>query len=76
MTLSLKTDVNVPTKSNEEAKKLEKNLFFVGILKAIEEKCRTGSGSVSQWYRSADPDPDPYQNVTVLQHCIGTLLEF
>ncbi len=28
---------------------------------------KAGSGSVSQLYGSADPDP--YQNVTDLQHC-------
>jgi hypothetical protein len=29
---------------------------------------KAGSGSVSQWYGSADPDP--YQNVTDPKHCI------
>jgi hypothetical protein len=37
--LSVKTDVNIPTGSNMQ-KKLKKNLFFVGILKATEEKNR------------------------------------
>ncbi len=54
--LSLKTDGNVLTESVE--KKLKKNLFLVGILKATEEKNRirisnvvvrtSGSGSVSK----------------------------
>jgi hypothetical protein len=50
----MKTDV-VP-------QKVKSKKTFVGILSATEEKA--GSGSVSQWYGSADPDsdPDPYQN--------------
>ncbi len=59
--LSSKTDVNVPSKSNKQ-----KNLLFVGILSAIDEKA--GSGSVSQGYGSADLDP--YQNVKDQQHCL------
>jgi hypothetical protein len=27
------------------------------------------SGSISQMHGSADPDPDPHQNVTDPQHC-------
>jgi hypothetical protein len=27
-----------------------------------------GSGSISQWHGSADPDPDPHQNVMDPQH--------
>jgi hypothetical protein len=54
--------------------------FFVGILKATDKKSRiricksvvrilvSGSGSISQLYESAGPDPDPYQNVTDPQH--------
>ena len=29
----------------------------------------SGSGSISQRYGSADPDPDPHQNVMDPQHC-------
>jgi hypothetical protein len=62
--LSLKTDVNVLTESIKQ-KNLGKNLFSLHIesKKAIEEKGRiqTGSGSLIQWYGSADPEP--YQNV-------------
>jgi hypothetical protein len=46
----------------------KKTNFFVGILSVTGKKARSGSesesGSVSQWYESADPDPDLYQNVT------------
>jgi hypothetical protein len=61
--LSLKTDVNVPTESNKK-NKLEKNLFFIGILEATDEKSR-----VNQVYGSKDPDQDPYQNITGPAHC-------
>ncbi len=53
-----------------------KNLFFVGILKATEERSgsESGAGSVNQWYGSAVrirfkchgyglPEPDPDQNI-------------
>ncbi len=43
MTLSLKTDVNVPSKSTKQ--KTRKKLFFVGILKATEH-----------WLKEQDPD--------------------
>jgi hypothetical protein len=62
--LSVNNDANVPSKSNRQK-------TFVGILKVAEEKNRTrdafGAGSVSQKYGSEVPDP--YQNVTDLEHC-------
>ncbi len=45
----------------------KKNLFSVGILKATDE-----ARSLSQWYGSAVPDEDPYQNVTDPQHWCTT----
>jgi hypothetical protein len=30
-----------------------------------------GSGSISQTHGSADPDPDPHQNVMVPEHCLS-----
>ncbi len=50
------------SKSNKQKNYENKILFFVGILSATDKKAE----SVSQWYRSVDPDP--YQNVTDLQH--------
>ncbi len=47
-TLSLKTDENVPSKSNN--KKMWKNVFFVGTLSATDEK-----------KQDLDPYPDPNQ---------------
>jgi hypothetical protein len=39
-------------------KVISKNpLFFVGILKATDERSSIRSGSVNQWYGSVDPDP-------------------
>jgi hypothetical protein len=60
--LSMKTDVNVPSKSNEQNNL--KTKFFVAICQPMRKKA--GSGSVSEWYGSEDPDP--YQNVTDPQH--------
>jgi hypothetical protein len=46
--LSLKNDINVPSKSNKQ--KIVKNWFFAGILKVNDEKRRI---------RIQDPDLDP-----------------
>jgi hypothetical protein len=62
ITYFLKTGVSVLTVSSKKVKTREKNLFFVGILKATEE-----SGSVNKWYVS--PDPETYHNVTDPEHC-------
>jgi hypothetical protein len=64
--LSLKNDVNVPSKSNKQ-KNFAKKEFFVGVLKVKI----AGSGSISQSHGSADSDqdPDPHQNVMDPQHC-------
>jgi hypothetical protein len=45
----MKTDVNVPSKSNKQKNFENKNLFFVGILSATDEK-------------KLDPEPDPNQD--------------
>jgi hypothetical protein len=45
---------------------------FVAVMKFTEENSRIRSrirSRSSQRYGSAEPDPDPYQNVTDLQHC-------
>jgi hypothetical protein len=46
----------------------EKIVFFVGVLKATDEKSRIRTGDISQRYVSADPDP--YQNVTDPEHWV------
>ncbi len=48
--LSLKNNVNVPSKSNMQKKIVLKNYFFAGILKVNEENSKI---------RFQDPDPDP-----------------
>jgi hypothetical protein len=59
--------------------KLEKNLFFVGILKVTDKKAGSGAsaGSINQVNGSKDPDLDPYQNVTDPEHwntvCMNTI---
>jgi hypothetical protein len=76
--LTLKNDVNVPSKSNKQ-KKLCYKLFFAGILKVNDESSRiriqdpgSGSGSTSQRHGSADPDPDPPQNFMDPEHWYST----
>jgi hypothetical protein len=50
-------------------------IYHFYILKVTEERSRSGVGSedgsesINQRYGSADPDPDPHQNVTDTQHC-------
>ncbi len=68
--LSLKDDVNVPSKKNKglpvSIKTWRKKLSFCwNPLKITDEKSMIRS-RVSQRYGSEDPDPhlDPYQNVT------------
>jgi hypothetical protein len=67
--LALKTNVNVPTvKINKET--WGKNYFFVGILKATEEKSRLRNRDPVVLYGSADLDP--YQKLTDPEHCLRT----
>jgi hypothetical protein len=62
--LSLKNDVNVPSKSNKQ-KKLRKIIFLLTSCRSLTKIA--GSGSISQRYGSADPDP--YKNCMNPQHC-------
>ncbi len=65
MTFKLwKNDVNVASKSNKQKNIL--NNFFCCHLEGHWRKA--GSGSVSFSQRYGPSDPDPYQNVTDLQH--------
>ncbi len=65
--LSLKKDVNVPSKSNKQ-----KNFFLISFLLAFSRSMtkirgsESGSGSISQRHGSADPDP--HKNVMDPQH--------
>jgi hypothetical protein len=62
--LSFKTDENEPTISK---KILNKNLFFVVILKDTNEKSRIQIRIINPVYESKDPSPS--QNVTDPEHC-------
>jgi hypothetical protein len=47
---------------------LKNTYFLLASCQQLTKKAESVSGSVSQWYGSADPDPDLYQNVTDPQH--------
>ncbi len=59
----------------------EKNIFFPS-LKSLKKEVgsgvgsEVGSGSISQRYRSADPDSDPHQKVMDPQHWKKSLNNF
>jgi hypothetical protein len=72
--LSSKTNINVPTVTNNR-KKLRKKLFFLGKLKATAKKSRIRIRirTPPLWirspvYRSEDPNPDSFLNVTDPEH--------
>jgi hypothetical protein len=55
-------------------KKLEK--ISLASFKSLKKEVGSGvvSGSISQRYGSADPDPDPHRKVMDPQHCIFDIL--
>ncbi len=63
--LSLKNEVNVPSKSNKQKKLCFKISFLLASWRSMTKIA--GSGSISQRHGSADPDPP--QNVMDPQHC-------
>jgi hypothetical protein len=74
--LSLKNDVNVPSKSNKQKKLCSKSNFLLASGVSDENRIRppgsgseSGSGSIGQRHGSADPDP--HQNVMDPQHCLS-----
>ncbi len=67
--LSLKNDVNVPSKSNKQ-----KNCLKMLLLESRRSMMKiagsaSGSGSIIQRHGSADKDPDPHQNVMDPEYC-------
>ncbi len=60
--LSVKNDVNVPSKSKKQKKSFEKIYFLLPFWRTHSKRAGSGAWSVSQ--RSVSEDPDPYQNVT------------
>jgi hypothetical protein len=69
--LSLKNDVNVPSKSIKQ--KNRKKIFLVVVLSVTDEKSRIRIRIRWSEARSADPDPNPYQNVRDPEDCIKPL---
>jgi hypothetical protein len=67
--LSLENYVNVPSKSNKQKKCLNKNSFLLASSRSMTKKAGSGSEFVSHRHGSADPDPDPLQNVMDPEHC-------
>ncbi len=68
---SVKTNVNVPSKSNQQ-KKLTKNTYFLlTSWKPLDEKSRILSRIQYVTKLNGSPEPDTYQNVTDPQHCIS-----
>jgi hypothetical protein len=63
--LSLKNNVNLPSKSNKQ-KLCKKIIFLLASWRSVTKIA--GSGSISQWHGSADPDPNPHQNVMDPEH--------
>ncbi len=49
----------------------KKTYFLLESWKSLTRRAGSGSGSVTQWHGSADPDPN--QNVTDPQHCLKTI---
>ncbi len=64
--LSLKNDVNVPSKSNKQKKIALKISFLLASWRLITKIA--GAGSISQKHGSEDPDWDPPQNVMDPEH--------
>jgi hypothetical protein len=65
--LSMKSDVKVPTESNEQNN--VNKLFVVDILKFTDEKSRIRIRTRNQVYGSKDSDPY-HQNVTDPENCL------
>jgi hypothetical protein len=67
--LSLKNDVNVPSKSKKQKNFFKQISFLLASWRSMTKIAGSGSGSSSQRQGSADPDPDPHQNVMDPEHC-------
>ncbi len=65
--LSLKNDVNVPSKSSKQKNFQQKICFLLTFCMSMTKIA--GSGSISHSHGSADPDPDPHQNIMDPEHC-------
>ncbi len=66
--LSLKNDVNVPSKSNKQKKTGEKFFFFFASWRLLTKRAGGSDPNQDPLVRGTDPDLDPYQNVTDPEH--------
>ncbi len=66
--LSLKNDVNVPSKSNKQKNFAKKIILLLASWRSMMKSA--GSGSIRQRHGSKNPDPDPQQNVMDPDHCL------
>jgi hypothetical protein len=80
--LSLKNDVNVPSKSTNKQKNSRRSLTKItGSASGSEYRSESGSGSISPRYGSADLDPyqnfmDPQQCVLYLCNCLKLIVSY
>ncbi len=74
--LSLKNDVNVPSKSNKQKKFKKIISFLLAYWRSMTKIAGSGSesGSIRQRHGSEDTDPDPYQNVLDPQHWLYSIM--
>ncbi len=68
--LSLKNDVNAPSKSNKQKNLFLKISFLLASWRSMTKIAGSApeSGSISQRHGSADTDPDPHQKVMHPEH--------
>jgi hypothetical protein len=64
----MKNDVKVASKSKKQKKMCSKLSFFLASGRSMTKIAGSESRSISQRHGSADPDPDPAQNVMDPQH--------
>ncbi len=78
----LENDVRVPSRSNKQKNFFKKLVFCCHLGRSMTKIAGSGSASWSEsgWigrrYGSADPDPDPPQNVMDPQHCLKFIVSF
>ncbi len=67
-------DLNVPSKRNNHKNLEKRNYYFLASWRSLTKRAGSGVGSesVSVIQRYCSEDPDPYKNVTHLEHCLLT----
>ncbi len=67
--VSLLTFIFEEHSKSKKQKKCKKNSFLLTTSRSMAKIAGSRSGFISQKHGSADPDPDPHQNVMDPQHC-------